>query len=222
MILNIPHPQKRLVKLDEARRWTSRGHLIQRKYDGELAALNIGRAVIAAEFMRRPVSGHFYTKSDLEMFAKWPGGWWAAITVAECGTVPCLNLSTEARYSMLLGLSAKFTPDIILAETVTNVDAVMAAGAEGVCAHGWDDAWGIFDAHKAESIWTCKITRTGASQSVGIADAATGEDRGNVTLRGGKCDLVRVGSIIRVAGMGLTDAGKIRQPNPCREWLVKF
>jgi hypothetical protein len=57
---------------------------------------------------------------------------------------------------------------------------------------------------------------------VGICDDATGADRGKVTLRGGKCDQVRIGSIIRVEGMGLTSVGKIRQPQPCREWIVKY
>ncbi len=45
---------------------------------------------------------------------------------------------------------------------------------------------------------------------------------GRVTLRGGKCDQVRIGSLIRVEGMNLTAAGKIRQPAPAREWLVQF
>lgn len=220
--MNLPHPQKRLVTLDEARQWSPADYLIQRKYDGELAALPLDRSVILAEFMRRPVSGHFYTKSDLEMFARWPGGWWAALTVAECGTVPCLNLPAAARWAMLQGLSSKFTPDIILAEVVANVDLAMAAGAEGVVAHAWRDPWGAMLAHKAESIWTCRVTRVGGSQSVGIADAQTGIDRGSVKLGGGKCDQVRVGSLIRVAGMGLTDAGRIRQPVACREWLVRF
>ena len=217
----LPHPKKTLVTLAEARQWSPHDYLILRKYDGEFNLLAYGGNFILAEFMRRPISGHLYTKSDLEMFRRWPGGWWAALTVMECGGVPCLNLSTEARWAMLQGLSAKFTPDIVLAEVVTDVGAAMAAGAEGVVAHAWGQAWGFMLAHKAGGIWLCRVTRTGGSQSVGIADAATGADLGNVTLRGGKCDQVRVGSLIRVAGMGLTDAGKIRQPEPCRDWLLK-
>jgi hypothetical protein len=71
--------------------------------------------------------------------------------------------------------------------------------------------------------YRCRVISTGATQSVGIADAETGADRGHVTLRGGKCDRVRVGSAIKVEGMGLTAAGRIREPR-CTEkvWLVKF
>jgi hypothetical protein len=118
MITELPHPQKQMVPLTEARQWSPHDYLIQRKYDGEFNLLEYGGNFILAEFMRRPISGHFYTKSDLEMFARWPGGWWAALTVAECGNVPCLNLPMVARRAMLQGLSLKFTPDIVLADVV--------------------------------------------------------------------------------------------------------
>ena len=223
MTVEALHPQKQLVTLAEARRWRPEDYLILRKYDGEFFALTgIGQSiVILAEFMRRPISGHFYTKSDLDMFARWPGGWWAAFTVARCGRVDCLNLPTAARWAMLKGLSTKFTPDIIMAEVVTDVDTALAAGAEGVCAHAWGEVWGKMLAHKVEGVWLCRVTRKDSSQSVGIADAATGADLGNVKLGGGKVDQIRVGSLVRIGGMGLTTDGKIRQPAPCRDWLVK-
>ena len=51
-------------------------------------------------------------------------------------------------------------------------------------------------------------------------------DFGSVPLLGGKCDRVRVGSIIKVEGFGLTAGGKIREPRVCRDtatsWLVKY
>jgi len=216
----IPHPEKQLVTLAEAQRWSPADYLLQRKYDGELAALPLNGAVLAAEFMRAPISGHFYPQSDLEMFACCPGGWWAALTVAEVHGQNVLGASTRDRWALLTELSPHFTPDIVLAEIVTDVAAALASGAEGVAAHTWESPWGAMLAHKAESIWTCRVTSKGATQSVGLADAGTGADRGNLTLRGGKCDRVQLGSVIRVAGMGLTESGKIRQPTPCREWLV--
>ena len=49
---------------------------------------------------------------------------------------------------------------------------------------------------------------------------------GHVALRGGKCDRVLVGSIVKVEGFGLTAAGMIREPRVCGDtptsWLVKF
>ena len=99
---------------------------------------------------------------------------------------------------------------------------MIAAGGEGVCAHDWDAPYGEMLAYKASEIYTVCVTATGATQSVQIADVATGRPMGNVPLRGGKCDRVRVGSILRVEGMGLTDKGLIRQPQPCADWLVQF
>ena len=218
----IYHPAKRLISLGEMAAIVAGGKcLCQRKYDGQLAAVQIGQSVIIAEWMRGEISGHHYTASDRAMFARF-GDWFAAITIAECGGVNCLNLTTEARQAMLSGVLHKCPPNVILAETVTDVEAVMASGAEGVVAHGWGDAWGNMIAYKSESIWLCRVTRKGATQSVGIADANTGADLGQVKLGGGKCDQITIGSLIRVAGMGLTDAGKIRQPVACREWLVSI
>lgn len=49
---------------------------------------------------------------------------------------------------------------------------------------------------------------------------------GNVKLGGGKCDKVRIGSILKIEGFGLTREGKIREPRPCRDtatsWLIKY
>ena len=218
----LPHPRKEIVSLITMRNFSGADFLRQRKYDGELSKLPIGGAVVLAEFMRKPISGHHYTAADREMFARWPGGWWAALTVAEWQGENVLNESTALRWSHLQGLQRAFTPDILLADVVSDVQAVMDAGAEGVCAHAWESPWGEMFCHKVSGIYICRVTSTGATQSVGICDDASGQPRGNVKMGGGKCDQVRVGSIIRVEAMGETDAGKLRQPVPCREWLVRY
>ena len=215
------HPVKQLVTLAAARGWSAGDFLIQRKYDGELAALDIGGAVVLVESMRGEISGHFYTAADRSMFARHPGGWFAALTVAAVNGQSVLHLSTSARWGLLAALN--LPANVIRAAVVTEAAAALLAGAEGVCAHGWGDVWGNMLCHKASEIHFCRVTGfAGGTQSVTIADAATGEPRGRVALRGGKCDRVRVGSIIRVEAMGMTAAGKLRQPNPCREWLVQF
>lgn len=95
----------------------------------------------------------------------------------------------------------------------------------------------------------CIATEIGASQSVKISritnfgelknsddPACFGDDHfyqavhsepcGSVKLGGGKCDRVRVGSILKIEGFGLTRDGKIREPRPCKDsptsWLIKF
>ena len=234
----LPHPRKLLATREESRAWTAEQYLIQRKYDGELARVRIcpsgvanstprGKgAVVLAEFMR-PKSGGFFTAADHAMHARFPLGWWAAFTVEELHGENVLHESTAWRWGCLGKLAPMFAPDMVLAEVVADVDAAFAGGAEGVVGHAWDAPWGDMVAVKQGGVWTCRVTSVGSTQSVGIEivqspESTVGSPAGRVKLGGGKVDRVRVGSIIRVEGMGLTDAGKIRQPVACREWLVKF
>jgi hypothetical protein len=104
---------------------------------------------------------------------------------------------------------------------------ILSRGGEGMVAKDIGAPWGTpMLACKRLGTWLCAVTGVGNSQSVGICDSVTGEDRGRVKLGGGKCDRVRVGSIIKVEGMQLTDDGKIREPRLCKDsptsWLVKF
>ena len=112
--------------------------------------------------------------------------------------------------------------------TMTNgaalLQLVMDGGGEGVCKKRLDATW--YDAMivaKRMDIWLCRVRGpVHGTQSVFIEDAASGQDRGRVALRGGKCDHVRPGSLIRVEAMAAHDSGKLRQPNPCRDWLVQY
>jgi hypothetical protein len=199
--------------------------LTLRKYDGEFCELSLpGGTVLLCERMTRPISGHFYTASDRARFAG--GEWFAAFRLASYAGQDWLTRGNGESWAALRGIALELPDNVVLAETVSGgawgIDDAMAAGAEGVCAHALDAAWGEMLVHKAEDIFTVRVTATGGTQSARICDAVTGQDRGAVTLRGGKIDQVRAGSILRVAGMGLTDAGKIRQPQPCSEFLVRY
>jgi len=103
---------------------------------------------------------------------------------------------------------------------------VLARGGEGVVCKSLDAPYGEMLACKRVETFQCVVTRTGNTQSVEIADACTLAPRGHVALRGGKCDRVRVGSIIKVEGMGITAAGCIRESRPCKDtptsWLIQF
>jgi len=120
---------------------------------------------------------------------------------------------------------------------------VIEQGGEGICAHGWDAPFGA-DFYAAKHLETFLCTVTGfveGTQSVEIAEVRGQRSevstdlrspisdlcpRGRVPLRGNKLDHVRVGSIIKVEGMGLTPAGRIREPRVCQDsptsWLVKW
>jgi hypothetical protein len=223
----LPHPRKLMATREQAREWQAADFLIQRKYDGDLSRVQLGGgATVLAEFMR-PKSGGFFTAADHAMHARFPMGWWAALTVDELNGENVLHESTAWRWGCLRKLASFFAPDIVMAEVVTDVDAAFAGGAEGVVGHAWEAPWGEMLAVKQGGVWTCRVTSVGGTQSVEIQivqspESTVGRPAGRVKLGGGKVDRVRVGSIIRVEGMGLTDGGKIRQPVACREWLVKF
>jgi hypothetical protein len=175
--------------------------------------------------------------------------WYAALTVATIDGVNFLDMTARDRWAILCGFVPFFPANVKLAmriESAAGCDTTMDAGAEGLCATAWDDPWGTMLCHKRGEIFMCRVTAIGATQSVGIervicdkldmtssVEAARAwlithnsslitSPCGSVTLRGWKCDQVRIGSIIRVEGMGLTAGGKIRQPQPCKEWLVRY
>jgi hypothetical protein len=104
---------------------------------------------------------------------------------------------------------------------------VLARGGEGVVKKSLDAPWGTpMEAAKRSENFYCIVTAMGNSQSVEIADAATGQPRGKVKLGGGKCDRVRVGSILKLNGFGLHASGLIREPVIDRDsdssWLSQF
>jgi hypothetical protein len=82
-------------------------------------------------------------------------------------------------------------------------------------------------AAKRLETWVCRVAGFNARQSVRIVDNASGQERGNLPLFGGKCDRVRIGSVVKVEGFGLHHrCGKIREPRICKDtdtsWLIQF
>jgi len=171
------------------------------------------------EQLMRAKSGAFLNDEDRALIAA-HGSFFVAFTVMELDGQNMLAVDTRTRNAALLTLSGEFPADVVMAGAVSVPESI-PADVEGYCAHAWGDSWGNMLAVKQASIYVCRVSSTGGTQSVGIVDAGTGEPRGNVKLGGGKIDRVRVGSVIRVEGMGLTDKGLIRQPVCCREWLVE-
>ena len=225
------HPEKHLVTLDQARAWSPAQYLIQRKYDGCLRTLDVqtiaGTVTILCEHMHRK-SGGFYMPADLAMFERFPDGWYAALTIAAVHGETELHTRTANRWNILRILAPELPKNMILAQEIApeNIGAALAAGAEGICAHLLDGPWGTMECHKVLNQWLCRVTARGATQSVTLADAATNEPRGKVKMAGGRADRLRVGSLVKIEGLGLTDAGLIREPRPCLDmpdsWLIRF
>lgn len=201
----ISKPRKIVVPLAEGLAWRGGGGFrYEEKMDGRFHIREVGASVVAGELMK---DGRFFAFDCL------------AIDGQDIRRAPlrdrleCLN-----RFSFLrpaTGCGSEF------------LEAALSRGAEGVVAKHLDAPYGEMFACKR--IWEglCAVTGfCGGVQSVTIADAATGQPRGKVALFGGKCDRVRIGSILKCVGMNLTARGSIREPRVCTDtpesWLVKF
>ena len=217
-------PIKQMVTREQMQAVIDGGkHLVTRKYDGEFCEHSIGNVTLLCECVRQR-SGAFLTASDRAALKRHGGRFYVALTVASVGGVSVLDKPADWRWSMLQDLARRSQlPGIVMPETVSSVEAAFAAGAEGVCAVPWDSLWCFMLCVKQNIIVQCRVTGfVAGTQSVTIEDAETKQDLGKIALRGGKCDQVKIGSIIRVDATGKTDSGKLRQPNPCSDWLLKL
>ena len=211
-------PIKTLCTLAEAQAWGTTGR-ISRKYDGIFEVREIGGVTVAGQLMR-PKSGGMFTAGDRVRMAC-HGEFWVALDI-----VSQEPLFTRMAAFLDICRTLNGTSETI-AETVTDIAACMASGAEGVCWQSWDWPYGQILAHKARWEGIVRVSRPpGWTQSVEIEDAATGQPRGKLPLRGGKCDRVRVGSLLKVTAMCITDAGKLREPvldsDSPESWLKQF
>ena len=210
--MKINHPTKIIVPVETAlREWNHAGGICQQKKDGEFAVIQVEDFIITAEKVR----GDGIYAFDLVSIG---GG----DMRGEPLDVRWFELN--ARVGTLAENGIKIVPSVSSECGADFLRSVLDAGGEGCVLKGWNTSYfSPMLAAKRGGVWTCRVTgHVAGTQSVFIADAETGADRGKVTLRGGRCDQVRAGSLIRVEGMNLTEAGKIRQPQPAREWLVKF
>ena len=225
-------PAKRLVTVTEAAEWHGQAW---RKMDGIFATATFrapsggGKggmiADLQVEIMQKR-SGGLYTPSDLDRFARF-GVWYAICDVLAVDGLDIKAEPTRRRwhYSRQLATLLRASDGVFLADFGSGggfAEKCLADGGEGAVWKDPDAPYGQMVAVKRGGIWTCRVSSIGSTQAVGIMDAETGQDRGRVKMGGGKCDQVRIGSIIRVEGLGLTDLGKIRERRACREWLVKL
>lgn len=217
-------PVKTIIPREQCAELIASGQfLAQRKYDGNFCTVKTSFGVVIAEHMKRK-SGGLFTGDDKRLLAK-HGEFWVAFTLAELDGENVLDYANHMRWSALKEYSSHLPHNMILAQqfaTMDEIDASMKDGGEGVCLHHLHKRWGNMLAFKREEIYLCRVTKPVlGTQSWFIEDAATGEGRGSVTMRGGKCDQVTGGEIIRVHGLGLTDTGRIREPRLASEWRGK-
>ena len=224
-------PSKVLCPLEDALKWSPNDMLIQVKADGvfQTRSLTVGGQsfIIAGEFVTRK-SGGFLPPLHLAALLLHPAGMFFAFDLLCLGQADLQTIQLEVRWGMLQSITPHFPPGWFLIESAARddksfVEHQWALGAEGVVAKPWDLPYGRMLACKRLQTYHCVVTSMGGTQSVGIADSNGLQDRGRVTLRGGKVDKVRVGSVIKVEAMGQTGSGKLREPRCTEEnWLIKF
>ena len=233
-------PRKISVPMAEGRCWRGGGEFIyQEKMDGEfsIAECGVRSAECATLAGERMATGRFVAFDVLQHAGQDVRAW-----------------PLRDRWGLLLGLRGVIEADggeiVPTGNGGEFLEAVLAAGGEGVVAKDWNSPYSapMFACKRLET-FLCVVTGfCGGTQSVAMARMVEGSwlrvegenaglstlnsqlsttvPCGHVALRGGKCDQVRVGSIIKVEGMGLTAAGMIREPRVCRDtatsWLVKF
>ncbi len=211
MTTHYNHPQKILVPVTEAlASWTEPGGIVMQKMDGEFAPIQVEDFIITAEKVR----GDGIYAFDLVRI----GG--EDIT---CEPLSFRWAQLKARFGILADQRIGLVPAVDSRHGATLLQSVLDAGGEGGVLKQWSDTYHTpMLAAKRGGIWVCRVSSVSGSQSVGIVDAETGQDRGRVTMAVGKVEKVKVGSVIRVEGMNLTAAGKIRQPVAARCWLVSY
>lgn len=231
-VLKSPKPQVAAVPLAVGRDWSGgAGYLYEEKMDGRFSTREAvhgrERFILAGEAMP---GGEFYAFDVIqidgqdvrqrplrerlaELDRRWPP--------AELGT---RNSKLETILRPARGNGGEF------------LEAVLARGGEGIVAKHLDQPFGVdwFKCKRSEIFFVIVTDCGGATQSaeVALADASSefrvpsSAARMRVPLLGGKADRVRVGSVLKIEGFGLTPAGRIREPRVCKDtptsWLVRF
>lgn len=204
--MNINKPSKIVIDKSEISKFSCGEYVFQEKLDGEFAIRSFGECILAGELLRGEfiafdcvaLNGHDVRKHILNSRIGFRNH------VAEINGIKTVPANRNA---------------------MPFFDDIMRSGGEGVVIKSVNSTY--YDPMYAVKRLQTFICRVGSiiagKQSVTIFDAATGQCRGNVALRGGKTDMVRIGSLVKVEGFGETNAGKIREPRPdAREWLLQY
>ncbi len=202
-------PSKQIVTLAVGLSWTT-GGLIQQKLDGRFATLATAGGTLAGENV-----GGVFTAFDC---VGWQG---------QDVRGAALRDRRAMRNELCRAGQVAIVPEVT-ERGGEFLESILNAGGEGAVFKSWDSTFFMpMLAAKRLETWICRVARfNGGCQSVAIVDNASGQARGNLPLFGGRCDRVRVGSILKVEGFGLHRSGLIREGRVCKDsensWLIQF
>ena len=212
----IEHPRKTVVPLAIGLSWEHDGAIYQEKIDGVFTGREFGGGPMMA-------GGALLAGDTL------PSGRFVAWDCLAFDGQDLRSIPAWERLNALIAVCRRF--EVRRAQESMNGGAllqdVLARGGEGVVRKLASASYfDPMEAAKWLQTWRCVVTAldysTGGAR---IADELTGEDRGTVPLRN-RAMACRVGSLVKVEGMELTAAGKIREPRPCKDtetsWLIQY
>ena len=201
----ISKPTKIICPISQALDWKASEFRLEEKMDGKFSTQLIGNLVVAGEQMR---SGDF-----------------VAFDCLMVNSQDIKNQPLRVRLQQLNSLPGLLRPST--GHGLEFVEAILSKGGEGIVAKRWDAPFdaSMFAIKRSIEV-RCVVTEILPFQSVKIADAATGDSRGKVKIQAFKISKIRVGSVVKVIGMNLTEKGYIREPRLCCDsptsWLVKY
>lgn len=201
------------IPLADGLRWTGGGDWVyQEKKDGVWALREWRGATLAGEQMRN-------------------GDFWA-FDVLKIQGDDCRRFQLRDRLRELVCMSSDFDGGMRLIPSGSGgefLEAVLSRGGEGVVAKRLDQPYGAtWTKCKRLETFRCVVVEKDLSgkRSVRVAALETGKELGSCGLFGEKFEAVRVGSVLKIEAFGLTPAGRMREPRPCKDspgsWLVSY
>lgn len=207
---SVGHPSKVVIPVEQAFvTWKNDGSIFQEKLDGKFHLKSVAGGVLAGEMMP---SGEFFA---------WDCVRYAGEDLRACELMTRLNaMNILCRNNGVRIVESSFDGTVLLR-------SVLDRGGEGVVKKSPHASYYLpMIAAKRVQVFICRVSSVGGKQSVGIVDNLTGQDRGRVSLFGGKADRIRVGSILKVEAYGETASGLLREPRPDKDspesWLVSY
>jgi ATP-dependent DNA ligase len=214
--MTLPKPKIEPVPLAAGLRWRGgRDYHYAEKVDGEFSIEESAGCIVAGERM--------------------PNGLFFAFNVAQAWGENVMHRTFRERLAILDGWTAMgpawdcpWQPHWRRPAAGNGgefLETVLARDGEGVIASHWGAPWGAmqFKCKRAETHF-CRVTGLDTIRgSAELADAATGQERGKLALRG-RFERVRVGSVLKVEAFGVTARGMLREARLDRDtpesWLV--
>ena len=200
--MNIRHPTKICIPVEQALRdWTGPG-CYQQKLDGVFAVREVAGGILIGE----DVQGEF-TAFDCAEFR--------GENVLGMGLVDRLM-----RRDILCRDNSVPTVPTVTHSGDVFLRQILANGGEGVVLKSpWSYGEPMIAAKRSQ-IHLCTVTAIGPGQSIAVKDSVTGQFRGKVPAKGGAADVLRVGDRVRVEAACLHESGLFREAKLCRQYKI--